>query len=99
MKPLRLTLSLLIATAWAFAGSVSSDLKALPPSTPVRVLIQFTETPSTGTLKSLRANGAVLGRKFKHFEKLQLHTITAGAANGIAHMPGIRYISLDRTVK
>ena len=81
-NPLRLTFSLIIGSACAFAGSLSPDLKALPPSTPVRVLIQFNGTPSTGTLNAIKADGGVQYRKFKHFQKLQGYTMTAGKAAG-----------------
>src|SRR5437763_1374263 len=59
-NPLRLTLSVMITSMGAFAGSVSLDLKALNPSTPVRVVIQFIGTPSTGALAAIKADGGVL---------------------------------------
>src|SRR4051794_20742761 len=98
-KPLQLTLSLSIASMCAFAGSVSSDLKALPPSTPVRVMIQFNGTPSNGTLNAIKAEGAVQYREYKTFNNLQGYSMTAGKAAGIAHKKEIRYISLDRSVQ
>jgi serine protease AprX len=96
---LRLTLSLLVTTLGAFAGSVSPDLRALNPSTSVRVLIQFNSPPSADTEKAVKGGGATLNTKFKHFLKLGVYTMKAGQVNGIAHNPAVKYISLDRTVQ
>src|SRR3954451_7561729 len=98
-KPFQLPLALIVTTACASAGSMSPDLKALPPSTPVRVLVQFNGAPSNGVLNAVKADGAVLYRAYKHLDKLKAYTMTAGKAAGLAHRPDILYISLDRTVQ
>src|SRR4051794_4133917 len=98
-KPLRIVSSLMIATGCALAGSVSADFKVTNPSTPVRVLVQFDSAPAVALMTQLGWSGAVAQKKFKHLPKTMTFTVPAGAVKFIAGIPGVKYITPDRTIK
>src|SRR5205823_587300 len=68
--PLQLTFSVLLASACAFAGSLSNDFKGTNPDTPINVLVRFDVPPTAATLAQLNAKGAKIKKLFKHMTKL-----------------------------
>src|SRR4051812_7858747 len=98
-KPLRLSFCMLLATAAAFAGSVSSDLKGMNSGSGVRVLVRFSSPPSAALLNQIAGNGAALHKQFKHMPKTAVFNGSVGAMKKIATLPGVVYVTPDRQLK
>src|SRR5690349_17835464 len=96
---LRLSLSLLLTSLCAFAGTVSPDFKVTNPSTPVRVVVQFDKSPALTLLAAMGTSGAQIQKKFKALPKTMTFTVPAGMVPLLSKLPGVRYISPDRSIK
>src|SRR5438094_1796617 len=97
---LTLQLALVLSVAgYANAGTISPDFKITNSGEKVAVMVQFTSPPTTSTLNSLAAHGSVIKKQYAHVPKVLVITVPAVMVPLIASIPGVKYVSPNRTVR
>lgn len=76
---------------------LAPDLRNLDQKSMVTVLIQFNGVPSNQTLKNIGVRG-VLKKQFRRFPA-QVITVPANALESISKLPGVKYVSPDRSLR
>jgi serine protease AprX len=85
-----------IVSAWpGLGGQLSPDLRDLPPSTRVDVVVQFKHAPDGNDLNGIAGSGGRLKKTFKHVHGAVI-TVPVAALHGLISNPNVTYISLDR---
>jgi serine protease AprX len=86
-----------VPTGWPKNVAADEGLLHASPTTPVKVMIQFSSTPNSGILQAINTQGGAQNKSFSQF-KGGVFTLPANLVPVIAKLPGIKYVSVDRPI-